>query len=83
MAGWRVLFAMKAGRAAWRWLEAFAFLILLAVSLPPASPALGSSEERLRQACNTCRGIADRFTQVGGKETRYLFSAALGRQLRV
>ncbi|XP_058047136.1 protein disulfide isomerase CRELD2 [Ahaetulla prasina] len=55
---------MRAGRAAWRrWLEAFAFLNLLALllSFPPAS--LGSPEEKLRQACNTCRGIVDRFTQ--------------------
>ncbi|KAG8142806.1 putative Cysteine-rich with EGF-like domain protein [Naja naja] len=52
---------MEAGRGAWRWLEAFAFVALL--SYPPASQALGSPEERLRQACNTCRGIVDRFTQ--------------------
>ncbi|KAF7246662.1 Cysteine-rich with EGF-like domain protein 2 [Varanus komodoensis] len=50
-------------RAPWRWLCAAANpLVLLFLVLPPP-PTVGSPQERLRQACNTCRGITERFSK--------------------
>lgn len=42
----------------------YAALLLLLLLLPPP-PAMGAGERR-RLACTTCRGIVDRFNQVGG-----------------
>lgn len=39
--------------------------LLLLLALPPL--ARGSPEKRVRQACDTCRGITERFSQVRGR----------------